>query len=233
MVIYIHRSLVNSQRALPIRWWYQNLSTSYGLLCLFSPRPRHARLASIADFLFRPIPLGSLFAGYVDWDKLSDKNSKSSKETVIVTLANSAQSSSDLRSRANLGCSSMFTCDSKPTWKRNKSTVTHNLTQRQLQRNLTNSQLTIKRSVTSRYHGSKISGSQQYFLTEAAIFIVKRWKRQRKSMGCCFVLKCNHALESHTCPFLSFFSFHIGRTTVRWDSEILLLWQRDATTSPL
>ena len=167
--------------------------------------PGHARLASIADFLFRPIPLGSLFAGYVDWDKLSDKNSKSSKETVIVTLANSAQSSSDLRSRANLGCSSMFTCDSKPTWKRNKSTVTHNLTQRQLQRNLTNSQLTIKRSVTSRYHGSKISGSQQYFLTETAIFIVKRWKRQRKSMGCCFVLKCNHAQESHTCPFLSFF----------------------------
>ena len=167
--------------------------------------PGHARLASIADFLFRPIPLGSLFAGYVDWDKLSDKNSKSSKETVIVTLANSAQSSSDLRSRANLGCSSMFTCDSKPTWKRNKSTVTHNLTQRQLQRNLTNSQLTIKRSVTSRYHGSKISGSQQYFLTETAIFIVKRWKRQRKSMGCCFVLKCNQAQESHTCPFLSFF----------------------------
>ena len=208
------------------------MPTSYRLPRLFS-YPGHARLASLADFLFRPILLGSLFAGYVDWDKVRDKNSKSSKETVIVTLANSAQSSSDLRSRANLGCSSMFTCDSKPTWKRNKSTVTHNLTQRQLQRNLTNSQLTIKRSVTSRYHGSKISGSQQYFLTETAIFIVKRWKRQRKSMGCCFVLKCNHALESHTCPFLSFFSCHIGRTTVRWDSEILLLWQRDATTSPL
>ena len=194
--------------------------------------PGHARLASIADFLFRPIPLGSLFAGYVDWDKLSDKNSKSSKETVIVTLTNSAQSSSDLRSRANLGCSSMFTCDSKPTWKRNKSTVTHNLTQRQLQRNLTNSQLTIKRSVTSRYHGSKISGSQQYFLTETAIFIVKRWKRQEK-YGLLFCSQVQSCTGKSYMSIFVLFSCHICRTTVRWDSEILLPWQRDATTSPL
>ena len=39
------------------------------------------------------------------------------EKAAIVTLANSVQSFSDLRSRANLGCSSMFTCDSKPTWK--------------------------------------------------------------------------------------------------------------------
>ena len=45
------------------------------------------------------------------------------------------------------------------------------------------------------YHGSKISGSQQCFLTDTAIYIVKPWK---KSMGCHFVLECNNAQESHT-----------------------------------
>ena len=195
--------------------------------------PGHARLASIADFLFRPIPLGSLFLGYVDWDKLSDKNSKSFKETVIVTLANSAQSSSDLRSNANLGCSSMFTCDSKPTWKRNKSTVTHNLTQRQLQRNLTNSQLTIKRSVTSRYHGSKISGSQQYFLTETAFSHCETMEETKEKYGLLFCSQVQSCTGKSYMSIFVLFSCHICRTTVRWDSEILLPWQRDATTSPL
>ena len=37
-----------------------------------------------------------------------------------------------------------------------------------------------RRPVTSDYHGSKISGSQQSFLTETVIFIVERWQ---KSMG--------------------------------------------------
>ena len=48
----------------------------------------------------------------------------------------------------------------------------------------------------SGYHGSKISGSQQSFLTEMAICIVERWK---KSMGHRFVPECNHAQESHSC----------------------------------
>ena len=58
-------------------------------------------------------------------------------------------------------------------------------------------------SVTSGYHGSKMSGSQSSFLTETAICIVERWK---KSMGYCFVPKGNHAQESHACQFFSFFS---------------------------
>ena len=60
-----------------------------------------------------------------------------------------------------------------------------------------------KRSVTSGYHGSKISGSQQPFLTEAAICIFERWK---KSMGYCFVPECNHAQENNKCYFPFIFS---------------------------
>ena len=61
----------------------------------------------------------------------------------------------------------------------------------------------MKRSGTSRYQGSKISGSQQAFLTETAICIVER---QRKNMGYRFVLGCNHSQESHTfIQFLFFF----------------------------
>ena len=54
----------------------------------------------------------------------------------------------------------------------------------------------------SHYHGSKISGSQQSFLTETSLYIVKPSK---KSMGYCFVSECNDAQESHTCLFFSFF----------------------------
>ena len=56
-----------------------------------------------------------------------------------------------------------------------------------------------RRSVTSCDHGSKISRSQQSFLTEMAIGIVERWK---KSMGSRL---CNHAQESHTSLFFRFF----------------------------
>ena len=45
--------------------------------------------------------------------------------------------------------------------------------------------LVIERSVTSHYHGSTTSASEQSFLTEIAISIVKQWK---KSMGYRFVL---------------------------------------------
>ena len=48
-----------------------------------------------------------------------------------------------------------------------------------------------RRSVTAHYHGGKISGSQQSFLTEAAIRIVERWK---KSVGYRFEIQklCYH-----------------------------------------
>ena len=58
------------------------------------------------------------------------------------------------------------------------------------------------RNVMSGYHGSKISGSQQSFLT--AHLHCQRWKL---SMGYRFVPECNHAQESHTCqPFHCFLS---------------------------
>ena len=55
-----------------------------------------------------------------------------------------------------------------------------------------------RRSVTSCYHGRKISGSQQSFLIEAPIRFVERWK---KSMGYRFGPECNHARKSHICQF--------------------------------
>ena len=48
----------------------------------------------------------------------------------------------------------------------------------------------IERSITSHYHGSKISGSQKSFLlTETAIYIVEQ---QKESMRYRFVSECNH-----------------------------------------
>ena len=83
----------------------------------------------------------------------------------------------------------------------------------------------VERSVTSRYHGGKISGSQQTFLTEMAICIVERWK---KSTSYRFV-------PEWTVLFIFFFfsACHICRATICGDPEILLRWQRDVTTSPL
>ena len=46
------------------------------------------------------------------------------------------------------------------------------------------------RIVRSRYHGIKILGPQQLFMTETAICIFERWK---KSMGYHFDPECNHA----------------------------------------
>ena len=59
-----------------------------------------------------------------------------------------------------------------------------------------------RRSVTSRLHSGKLSGTQKSFLTEMAICIVERWK---KSMGYCFVPECNHVRESHASQFFRFF----------------------------
>ena len=50
--------------------------------------------------------------------------------------------------------------------------------------------------MTSRYHGSKIPGSQQTFLTETA---------RKKSMGNRFLPECNLSEESHTGRIFSFF----------------------------
>ena len=69
--------------------------------------------------------------------------------------------------------------------------------------------------MTSRYHGSKISGSQTPFLIEMAID--ERWKPNY--MGHRFGPECSLAQESLTCQF---FSCHICRTTVCRDPEILL-----------
>ena len=50
----------------------------------------------------------------------------------------------------------------------------------------------------SGYHGSKLSGSQQSFLTETAICIVEQWKKST-CMSHRFVPECNRAQESHKC----------------------------------
>ena len=60
----------------------------------------------------------------------------------------------------------------------------------------------LERSLTSRYQGSRSSGSQQLFLVKMAIYIAKQWK---KSIGC-FVPEYSHAQESHTCQFFRVFS---------------------------
>ena len=56
--------------------------------------------------------------------------------------------------------------------------------------------------MTSSYHGIKISGSLQSFLTETTICIVERWEN---SLGYRFVPECNRSRESHACQF--FFVF--------------------------
>ena len=79
--------------------------------------------------------------------------------------------------------------------------------------------------MTSGYQGSKISGSQQCFLTEMAICVVERWKK---------IMSYRFVPEWTVLFILFFFSpCHICRATVCWDPEILLPWRRDVTTSPL
>ena len=87
------------------------------------------------------------------------------------------------------------------------------------------------RSVTSRYHGSKISSSPQSFLKEKGICLGERWKN---SMEYRFVLECIQAPENHTfqsfCfpPYLQHHSLLRSRnfatmTTWRNDFSSLLL----------
>ena len=81
--------------------------------------------------------------------------------------------------------------------------------------------------MTSCYHGSNISESQQSFLTEMAVCLAKRY------MGFRFVPGRSHAQESHTCQFVLFFSYHIYRTSDLLRSRFFLPWQRDIRTTPL
>lgn len=74
-----------------------------------------------------------------------------------------------------------------------------------------------------------MSESQQPFFTKTAICSIERWKN---SMGHRFVPECNHALDSHICQYFSF-SGQICRTTICWDPDILIPWQREEMTSPL
>ena len=87
-----------------------------------------------------------------------------------------------------------------------------------------------RRSVTSCYHGSKISDLNN-----------RSWQRQpfadcrtmdeKHGLPISF-RECNHAQESHICRLFRF-SFHLCRNIVCWDAEILLPWQRDVKTSLL
>ena len=72
-----------------------------------------------------------------------------------------------------------------------------------------------RRSVTSRYHGSKICGSQQSFFTEKVVCIDERWKKNTANYR--FVPEWNHAQESHTCHFFLFYFCNIYKTMVCWD----------------
>ena len=75
------------------------------------------------------------------------------------------------------------------------------------------------------YYGSRISGSKQSFLTEAAICSVKQWK---KSMGYHFVPEWKLCTGN---SYLSIFFFRrTCRTTVCQNPDILVPWQRDVTT---
>ena len=76
--------------------------------------------------------------------------------------------------------------------------------------------------MTSRYHGSRTSGSQKSFLTETAICIIERWK---KSMG---HRLCNDAQESHTCLFLRFSAIiEWPRLVATTDFATMVTWRKD------
>ena len=75
------------------------------------------------------------------------------------------------------------------------------------------------------YHGGKITRSQQSFLTETTICIVKGWK---KSMGYHFVPKYNHEQESQTCQI-----FGLIILPYLQDLGFCYPGEHDVTTSPL
>lgn len=62
----------------------------------------------------------------------------------------------------------------------------------------------------SRYTGTKISWSQQSFLTESTIYI---FERSKKSMGLRFRFGCKHTQECHACQFFLPLKFTVLRCT--------------------
>ena len=88
---------------------------------------------------------------------------------------------------------------------------------------------TTERGVTSRYHGSKISGSQQSFLTETAICIVERGK---KRMGYSLFLsaimhkKVIHVKSLFVCLFSSIFAGQQFIEITR-SCATMLTWRND------
>ena len=82
-----------------------------------------------------------------------------------------------------------------------------------------------KRSVTSGYHGGKISGSQQSFFDRDGHLDCRM---KEESMGYWFLPECKfmHRKVIHVILFCC-----ICRTMVCWDPKVLLPWQHDITTS--
>ena len=72
--------------------------------------------------------------------------------------------------------------------------------------------------MTSRYHGSKLSGSQQSFLTETG--------EKNVLPLCSRVQSCT----GHRCRYFRVFFFAIRLDNGLLRSRILLPWQRDVTT---
>lgn len=62
-----------------------------------------------------------------------------------------------------------------------------------------------KHSKVSCYHGTKISWSQQSFLTESTFYI---FERSKKSMGLRVVTVCKHTQECHAFQFFSTAKIH-------------------------
>ena len=75
----------------------------------------------------------------------------------------------------------------------------------------------MRTSVTSRYHGSKNSGSEQPYLIETAIRIEEQWK---PNYGLPFFVLS--VVMQWKVLNVNFFFCHICRTTVCRDPEILL-----------
>ena len=89
-----------------------------------------------------------------------------------------------------------------------------------------------RRSVTSVYHGSKICGCQQSFLTETAIWFSNVGRKYRLTF--CSWMQSYTGKLYMSIIFSFFFIFlpcHICMTTVCWDPDIFLPRQRDVTTS--
>ena len=80
----------------------------------------------------------------------------------------------------------------------------------------------------SRYHGTKLSGSQQSFLKRRLFSLSNDGRKLWVTV--LFLSAIMHRKVIHVNCFRLFLPYF--RTTVCLDSEILLPWQRDVTASP-